>query len=42
MEYLLPANNLYGNAPVPISFPDDWEVHVCSYAGEKAPALSPE
>lgn len=40
MRLHLPANNLYGNAPVPIDIPDNWQVTVQSYAGEKAPGMS--
>ena len=40
--YNLPANNLYGNKPVELQFPDNWEVSTYSYAGEKASTLSKE
>jgi len=40
MIYPLPAHNLYGNAPVNIEIPDNWEVVVCDYAGAKAPAMT--
>lgn len=40
MRYPLPANNLYGNAPVWIDIPDTWEVSIHEYAGVNAPALS--
>ena len=40
MKYFLPANNLYGNEPVPVEFPDNWDVHVCTYRGADAPKLS--
>lgn len=39
MIFSLPANNLYGNAPVPITIPDDWDVTICEYAGAQAPAM---
>lgn len=42
MVYNLPANNLYGNAPVELRIPDHWDVHECKYAGADAPALSTE
>ncbi|MCL2539355.1 MAG: lactate racemase domain-containing protein [Oscillospiraceae bacterium] len=42
MRFPLPAHNLYGNEPVIIDIPDNWDVGVYSYAGEKAPALSME
>ncbi|MBQ7796994.1 MAG: DUF2088 domain-containing protein [Lachnospiraceae bacterium] len=40
MIFPLPANNLYGNEPIPIVIPDDWDVTVCEYAGVNAPAMS--
>ncbi len=40
MIYPLPAHNLYGNAPVNIDIPDDWEVVVCDYAGVNTPAMT--
>ena len=42
MVFPLPANNLYDNAPIDLNIPDDWEVHVCRYAGADAPAMSEE
>lgn len=42
MIFPLPANNLYGNAPIPISIPDDWEVTICDYAGVDAPPMNYE
>lgn len=42
MQYLLPANNLYGDTPIPLEIPDKWNVQICSYKGEKAPALTRE
>lgn len=38
-RYFLPANNLYGNEPVEICFPDDWSVRTCSYFGADLPRL---
>lgn len=40
MIFRLPANNLYDNAPIPISIPDHWDVTVCEYAGVSAPAMT--
>lgn len=42
MIYQLPSNNLYGDEPIPITIPDDWEVHISEFAGFRRPALSPE
>ena len=42
MIYPLPANNLYDNAPIPLQIPDNWEVHICQYAGVDTPALTQE
>ena len=39
-KYNLPANNLYGNKPVELNFPDTWEVNVYSFNGEMARELS--
>ena len=33
MIYNLPANNLYGDLPVTIDFPDNWEIHVSEING---------
>ncbi len=40
MKYPLPANNLYGNAPIMLDIPDCWDVRVYEYAGANEPALS--
>ena len=40
MLYALPANNLYGNEPIALSIPDNWDVTVCEYAGVHAPAMT--
>jgi len=40
MLFQLPAHNLYGNEPVTINIPDDWDVTVCQYAGAESPAMS--
>jgi len=42
MLFPLPANNLYDNKPIDLQIPDNWEVHVCRYAGADAPAMSYE
>lgn len=38
--YKLPANNLYGDQPIPLSFPENWDVHISKIAGYDTPALS--
>lgn len=40
MKINLPAYNLYGNTPVEIDLPDSWDVHVHTYHGADAQALS--
>lgn len=40
MRFPLPANNLYGNEPIYIDIPDNWDVTVCQYAGADAPAMT--
>ena len=42
MKYDLPSNNMYGDKPVPICFPDDWDVHISRFEGYDTPELSPE
>lgn len=42
MIYPLPANNLYGDEPIPIRLPDNWEVHISEIRGFHAPALTEE
>lgn len=42
MIYELPANSLYGDRPIPIRFPDSWDVHISKFAGYDTPALSPD
>ena len=39
MRVALPAHSLYGNQPVPVDFPDSWEVEVAAFAGAEEPAL---
>ena len=36
----LPAHSLYGNEPVDVQFPNDWDVQVSSFQGESEPALT--
>lgn len=40
MIYPLPSNNLYGDAPIPIELPENWDVHISEIRGFHAPALS--
>lgn len=40
MVYELPSNNLYGNQTVQLSFPESWNVRVCSFAGEIASPMT--
>ena len=40
MIYKLPANNLYGNTPVELKIPDNWDVTICDYKGADAKSLS--
>ena len=42
MKFALPAHNLYGNAPVMLDIPDNWDVSVHEYAGVREPAMSDE
>ncbi|MDL2253222.1 lactate racemase domain-containing protein [Ruminococcaceae bacterium OttesenSCG-928-I18] len=42
MRYHLPANNLYGDEPIEICFPDHWEVHISEIRGFDTPELSEE
>lgn len=42
MIYQLPSNSLYGNRPIPIAIPENWEVHVSEIAGFYTPELSEE
>ena len=41
-NYNLPANSLYGDQPIPLSFPENWDVHISKIAGYDTPALSTE
>ncbi|MEG1633681.1 MAG: lactate racemase domain-containing protein [Oscillospiraceae bacterium] len=40
MKFDLPANSLYGDRPIPISFPENWDVHISKFAGYDTPTLS--
>lgn len=40
MLYNLPSNSLYGDKPIPISLPDNWDVHISEFAGYNSPALN--
>lgn len=40
MRYSLPSNSLYGNTPIEIALPDNWDVHISEIQGFHAPALS--
>lgn len=42
MRYSLPSNNLYGNKPVMIEIPNEWDVKICSFNNAKAKPLSYE
>ena len=42
MIYKLPSNSLYGDEPVSIDIPDNWEVHISEIAGFNTPAISDE
>ena len=36
----LPSNSNYGDQPIPIAFPDNWDVHVSKIHGYDTPALT--
>lgn len=40
MEYLLPSNNHYGETPIPLQLPENWDVHISRIAGFDAAPLS--
>lgn len=42
MNFDLPSNNLYGDKPISISFPENWDVHISPICGADAPELSME
>lgn len=42
MRYELPSNSLYGNKPIPLEFPEHWDVNISRFAGYDTPALSEE
>lgn len=39
MLYQLPSNSLYGDKPIPICFPDNWDVHISEFAGYSCSAM---
>ena len=40
MIYELPSNSLYGDEPIPIRFPENWDVHISRFAGYNTPELT--
>ena len=38
--FQLPANSNYGDQPIPIAFPDHWDVHISRIHGYDTPALT--
>lgn len=40
MRIDLPSNSLYGNQPIPIEIPDDWDVDISTFKGAQAPSMS--
>ena len=38
--FQLPANSNYGDRPIPIAFPDHWDVHISKIHGYDTPALT--
>ena len=40
MIYNLPANSMYGDAPIPIRLPENWDVHISEIRGFHTPALT--
>jgi nickel-dependent lactate racemase len=42
MIYRLPSNNLYGDEPIEINLPDNWDVHISEIKGFNTPGLSVE
>ena len=36
----LPSNSNYGDQPIPIAFPDNWDVHISKIHGYDTPALT--
>lgn len=40
MKYQLPSNNLYGEKPIEIDLPQNWDVHISAIQGFHTPALS--
>lgn len=42
MVYELPSNSNYGDAPISIDFPENWDVHISKIAGYDTPELTGE
>ena len=42
MIYQLPANSMYGDKPIPITLPDNWDVHISKIAGYDKRELTPK
>lgn len=42
MIYQLPSNSLYGDEPIPVLLPNNWDVHISRFAGYDTPELSEE
>ena len=38
--FQLPANSNYGDQPIPVTFPDNWDVHISRIHGYDTPALT--
>lgn len=38
--FQLPANSNYGDRPIPVTFPDNWDVHISRIHGYDTPALT--
>ena len=36
----LPSNSNYGDQPIPITFPENWDVHISKIHGYDTPALT--
>jgi len=42
LRYDLPSNSNYGDEPIPLVFPDSWDVHISRFAGYDTPELTRE